>query len=136
MKKLNRKGFTLIELLAVIVILAIVLVVTIPNVINSMNSARQKSFENAVETIRDYVQKNYDICNLGADFLNTGDYDSSIFTSGTCTPGTGATIIAAAGYSTTDISEITVSVDNDKVSVTSATAGTSGKFKGATYSAS
>ena len=65
MKKLNRKGFTLIELLAVIVVLAIVLVVTIPSVISSMNSAKEKQLTNAVGTVTEWFQKNYDIAKVG-----------------------------------------------------------------------
>ena len=57
MKKLNRKGFTLIELLAVIVVLAIVLVVTIPSVLRSVDSAREKSLENAANSVADWMTR-------------------------------------------------------------------------------
>lgn len=133
MKKLNRKGFTLIELLAVIVVLAIVLVVTIPSVISSMDSARQKSFENVVSTIEDYMTKQYELCKIGNDIIESKDYNSSVFKTGSCDPvtDTGA-IITAAGYNkTTDISAITGSFVNGKYVISAATAGS--QFKGATY---
>lgn len=69
MKKLNRKGFTLIELLAIIVILAIIMVVTIPTVLNSMDSAKEKQLQNAVDSVADWVQKQYDLVSMG---LNSG----------------------------------------------------------------
>ena len=81
MKKLNRKGFTLIELLAVIVVLAIVLVVTIPSVISSMNSAKQKSLQNAADSIQEWFQKNYEIANIGGD-VGTPDIAYSNFMNG------------------------------------------------------
>ena len=154
MKRLNKKGFTLIELLAVIVILAVVMVVTIPSVLNSMASARQKQLENAVHSIEEYVQKNYDICasKLNSEFSDL-NYDGSIL--GTdCVPiednpstadDESATIITKAGYSTSDISKITFKKDNSnkiilsKIEIDTVNGGTeiaSGKFKGATYSAS
>lgn len=67
MKRLNRKGFTLIELLAVIVILAIVLVVTIPSVINALNSAREKSLQNAADVVAEWMTKQYQQAKLGID---------------------------------------------------------------------
>ena len=63
--KLNRKGFTLIELLAIIVILAIIMVVTIPTVLNSMDSAKEKQLQNAVDSVADWVQKQYDLTYMG-----------------------------------------------------------------------
>ena len=131
MKKLNRKGFTLIELLAVIVVLAIILVVTIPSVISSMNSAREKSFENVVSTIEDYMTKQYELCKIGNDIIS-----SNVFSDATnCTPKSddnGATIIAAAGYDTTkDITSITGSMSNGKYTITAATPGTN--FPNVTY---
>ena len=81
MKKLNRKGFTLIELLAVIVVLAIVLVVTIPSVISSMNSAKQKSLQNAADSVQEWFQKNYEIANIGGD-VGTPDTAYSTFMDG------------------------------------------------------
>lgn len=133
MKKLNRKGFTLIELLAVIVVLAIVLVVTIPSVISSMNSARQKSFENVVTTIEDYMTKQYELCKIGNDIIASDEYNSNVFKANSCDPtDTVATIITAAGYDTTkDITSITGSMVNGKYKITAATAGS--QFKGAVY---
>lgn len=151
MKKLNRKGFTLIELLAVIVVLAIVLVVTIPSVISSMNSARQKSFENVVTTIEDYMTKQYELCSIGNNILSSSDYNDKVFSdTQKCVPlatkAEGSTaaetatanakkIIEAAGYdATTDITTFTGSMDKGKYKITAATAGS--QFSGATYPAS
>lgn len=130
MKKLNRKGFTLIELLAVIVILAVVMVVTIPSVLNSMDSARKQQFKNAVETVRDYVQKNYDLCTIASDLSGT-TYDTTLFTSGTCNISSTLNVAEKAGYSTADITKVNVTVTNKKVTVTNACPASSGKFKGA-----
>ena len=76
MKRLNKKGFTLIELLAVIVILAIVLVVTIPSVINTMNDARDKSLQNAADTVAEWFTKQYEIQVLGSS-LGSGTNDDA-----------------------------------------------------------
>ena len=133
--KLKKNGFTLIELLAVVVILAIVMVVTIPSVLNSMESARQKQFENAVHSIEEYVQKNLDLCNLGGD-LASGSYDTSIFGTNNCTVKTDTTVITAAGYKTSDIASVTGAVNaNGKYVISAATAGADGQFKGASYPA-
>lgn len=59
MKKLNNKGFTLIELLAVIVILAIVVAITIPAVLSSINNARSSAFQTSVNTVADWVEREY-----------------------------------------------------------------------------
>lgn len=132
MKKLNRKGFTLIELLAVIVILAIVMVVTIPSVINSMKSARQKQAVNAIHSIEEYVQKNYEICSFGTD-LGDNTYDKSIFTTSgndNCVPKTDDSIITAAGYKPADIESIVGSINGTtkKYTITAATVGKKGSF--------
>ena len=80
MKKLNRKGFTLIELLAVIVVLAIVLVVTIPSVISSMNSAKDKQFNNAVATIQEYLTKQKEMCSMqGSGLIDESNYKDVLF---------------------------------------------------------
>ena len=148
MKKLNKKGFTLIELLAVIVILAIVLVVTIPSVLRSMETARQKQFENAITSIQDYVQKNLDICNVTGSLGTTDTYDIKIITYATtgCTVSSDTkTLAEAAGYTygddavnsanKGDIKLITGEVNtNKKYIISAATAASNGKFKGATYS--
>ena len=85
MKKLNRKGFTLIELLAVIVVLAIVLVVTIPSVISSMNSAKDKQFNNAVATIQEYLTKQKEMCSMkGSGLIDESNYNKDLFETGTC----------------------------------------------------
>ena len=127
MKRLNRKGFTLIELLAVIVILAVVLVVTIPSVLNAMATARKKQAQNAVATIIEYVQKNYDLCSVSGT-LGTQDYDTTIFNSD-CTLKTNANIIGAAGYSNTDIYSITDDLTDGQYSISAVTVGNTGKFK-------
>ena len=136
MKKLNRKGFTLIELLAVIVILAIVMVVTIPSVLRTMDSARDEQFKNAVLSIQEYVQKNYDLCKIGGVLVGS-NYDTTIFTTSgddNCVPAAASVIIPAAGYKTSDIATDgwahTVTT-NGKYIITAAKAGTNGQFKGA-----
>ena len=144
MKRLNKKGFTLIELLAVIVILAVVMVVTIPSVLNSMASARQKQLENAVHSIEEYVQKNYDICvsNLSNEFSDL-QYDKSIFGTAddkvVCTTLNADDIITKAGYKIADIPSITFkAINNNKIEIDKVNGGTaiaSGKFKGAAYPA-
>ena len=65
MRKLNRKGFTLIELLAVIVILGIVMVVTIPSIISSVNSAKDKQFQNTVDNVSKWMSTQYKQIQLG-----------------------------------------------------------------------
>ena len=64
MKKLNKKGFTLIELLAVIVVLAIILVITIPTVMNSMKNAKEKQAQNAVDSVANWVEKQYSLAKV------------------------------------------------------------------------
>lgn len=64
-KNKKRKGFTLIELLAVIVVLAIVLVVTIPSIISSMNNAKEKQFENATTSVKEWFEKQYEANKIG-----------------------------------------------------------------------
>ena len=78
-RKLNNKGFTLIELLAVIVILALVMVVTIPTVLGTMNSARNDTFKNSVNSIASWVERQYELAYNGV-----GGY-SDAFTN-VCTP--------------------------------------------------
>ena len=136
MKKLNRKGFTLIELLAVIVILAVVMVVTIPSVLNAMKTARQKQFDNAIATIKDYVQKNYDLCSLGSE-LGTSDYDSSLITTSCTLQSTANILVTAPGYSTNDISTVegnipTSGTNEGEFQITKACPNATGKFKDAT----
>ncbi|MGM9876088.1 MAG: prepilin-type N-terminal cleavage/methylation domain-containing protein [Bacilli bacterium] len=142
MKKLNRKGFTLIELLAVIVVLAIVLVVTIPSVISSMNSARQKSLDNVVATIEEYVTKQYELCKVGTELMGTDTttYQTTWFDANCALTADASSdaIIVAAGYTTTDIPSITGSITNNKYVITNVNSGnamTAGQFKGAKYPA-
>ena len=142
MKKLNRKGFTLIELLAVIVVLAIVLVVTIPSVISSMNSAKQKSLDNVVSTIEEYVTKQYEICRVGTEIMGTDTttYQSTWFDANCALTAAASSdaIIEAAGYNTTDIPNITGSTTNNKYVITKVNNGaamTDGQVNGAKYPA-
>ena len=131
MKKLNRKGFTLIELLAVIVILAVVMVVTIPSVLKAMATAREKQAMNAIATIVDYVQKNYELCTVSAE-LGTSQYDTSLFTTSTdCSTlitAKGNQVVKAAGYNTSDIKDVTGSLTDGKYKITAATIMKTGKF--------
>lgn len=113
-----------------------------------MNSARQKSFENVVTTIEDYMTKQYELCVIGNDIIASKDYNTNVFkVDATCEPldansklpPTGSNektneqkIIEAAGYdSTTDITTFTGSMNNGKYKITAATAGS--QFSGATY---
>ena len=121
MKKLNRKGFTLIELLAVVVILAVILVVTIPSVLSTMEKSKEKSFNDAVEIIRDYVQKQYEISKLDST-LNKDITNFTPASGKTSVPLTVAQI-QKAGYSNADIKAFEFKIDNDKVVVVCATAG-------------
>ena len=134
MKKLNKKGFTLVELLAVIVILAVIMVITIPTVLGSMGNAKTSAFNSAVATIEEYLEKNYQVCVAGLSGVGV-NYDTSVLTKnsdGTCSFTTNAesTLIANAGYSTTDITIASggVSLTNGKATIT-ATATDGGKFK-------
>ena len=63
---MNKKGFTLIELLAVIVILAVVMVVTIPSVLKSMSRARLNQYQNAADTVADWLTKQYEAASMDA----------------------------------------------------------------------
>lgn len=77
MKKLNKKGFTLIELLAVIVILAVVMVVTIPSVLSSISTAREKSLQNAANTVAEWCTKQNELKTLGTGIAGTGTISSN-----------------------------------------------------------
>lgn len=123
MKKLNRKGFTLIELLAVIVVLAIVLVVTIPSVISSMNSAKGKQLTNAVGTVTEWFQKNYDIAKVGDSSVvgeASAEYNTFVGAGGLTTTAKDldATILKAAGISNPTGLSGTVKLNGTKVCVT------------------
>lgn len=65
MKKLNNKGFTLIELLAVIVILAIVVAITIPSVLSSINGAKKKAYKTSLNTMADWLEREYQMVQAG-----------------------------------------------------------------------
>jgi len=59
-KKLNKKrGFTFIELLAIIVLLALVMIVAFPTVIRSINEAKTKQFQNAANSLAEWMGKQY-----------------------------------------------------------------------------
>jgi len=77
MRKLNRKGFTLVELLAVIVILAIVVGITLVTILPTLENSRRKSFDVAVETIRNYIQDQRDMSLLSSD-LRGETYNAAV----------------------------------------------------------
>ena len=57
-----KKGFTLVELLGVIVILGLIAMIAIPTINSSLNSSRDKAYDEQVRTIEDtartYMSKN------------------------------------------------------------------------------
>ena len=54
-----RKGFTLVELLAVIVILAIIMIIAIPSVLSTVETAKQKTFNEFLEKVYAAAQKTF-----------------------------------------------------------------------------
>ena len=74
-KKMNKKGFTLVELLAVIIILAIVVGITIPAVMTTTKNAKAKALDTAVETVRTYIQEQYELSLLGDEDLAGDSYN-------------------------------------------------------------
>ena len=73
MKKLNRKGFTLVELLAVIIILAIVVGISIPAVLTTINNTRAKAFQEAADSVADWVDRQYQAYLVGDSSVATVD---------------------------------------------------------------
>ena len=126
MKKLNKKGFTLVELLAVIVILAVIMVITIPTVLGSMDKAKESAFATAVETMEEFIQKEYDYKQLGT----IGGYTNKL-TSFPTTAATATTLdVTLAGYTTSDVGTVKYYIDNGKAKVVCAIAASgSSNFK-------
>ena len=54
-----RKGFTLVELLAVIVILAIIMIIAIPSVLETVETARQKTFNEFMQKVYSAGQEKF-----------------------------------------------------------------------------
>lgn len=101
----NKKGFTLIELLAVIVILAVVLVVTIPTVLSSMGNAKTQTFENTVNSITEWFEKEYQ-----SSLIDKADTEFTTFWTSKSTGTVYAldnTVAAAAGINKVDNFDIT-----------------------------
>lgn len=146
MKKLNNKGFTLIELLAIIVILAIIMVVTIPTVLSSMGSAREEMFQTSVNSVADWVEKQYtqamiqtyDPAFITACTSSNGYCATTEFTSGTETATTAlsdtnsTTFLKASGVKPTNYSYIYVKVTNGRacVKLTASDSGDFSSYKG------
>lgn len=141
MKKENNKGFTLVELLAVIIILAIVVGITVPAVLTTINNTRKKSFNVAVRTIQDYIQRQYDMTNLTEEFRGN-NYDEKIATAN-CNnnecqdkidDNEDTNVLTATGYAK-NISEIAWTVENGRVKIKCATALEDGDYiQGEEYS--
>ena len=162
MKRLNRKGFTLIELLAIIVILAIIMVVTIPNVLTSMGTAREEMFQTSVNTVADWVEKQYTyamiqqydksfvgVCgnNSGiagltstpnnnfcaSQYVSTATTDNAKIESNTANANA-VTLLKAAGVDPTNYSKLEILVTNGRacVKLTAAAGGDFNEYKGTT----
>ncbi len=139
MKKLNNKGFTLIELLAVIVILAIVVAITIPSVLSSINGARKKAYKTSLNTMADWLEREYQMVQAGDTEIAPVDTNFSSKcnltpnTSGNVTCTIDADLIKAAGgkggnYNLTDTNnKIYISASNGRACVQLASS-TSGDY--------
>ena len=75
-KKNRKKGFTLVELLAVIIILAIVVGITIPAVLTTTSNARKRAFQTAAQTMADWIDRQYQVYQSGADDLGIATLDA------------------------------------------------------------
>lgn len=110
----NRKGFTLIELIVVIAILAILAVLAVPRFIGTLESARQRTDDANIRTVRSalslYTAENPTAtppADLGAletalvpDYIETWELDADglqYYDSVTYTPGTATTAPTIVG---------------------------------------
>ena len=126
MKKLNNKGFTLIELLAVIVILAIVVAITIPSVLSSIDNTRKKAFQTSVDTVADWVERQYQAFLIGDETVQNVDSAFASATNGcgnlpktpltaptSCALGDKSAFLKAAGVNPNnyDLSSVSITVN-------------------------
>ena len=133
MKRLDRKGFTLVELLAVIVILAIVVGISLVTIIPTLENSRKKSFDVAVETVKQYIVRQHELSVLSSEFQGD-EYNSAV---GTANSGSGTTgsLLQKTGY-TGKISAIQWTYSSGIVTVTCATADPAGDYaQSTTYTA-
>lgn len=54
---MKNKGFSLVELLAVIIILSVIVTISTPIVISSINTSKEKAYENQLKMIEDAARR-------------------------------------------------------------------------------